>query len=225
MMKTLLTAMTVLTSASVFSQPMPDDFVDMNAFLPEALYDIRYFSDNNFVGAPVEGYQAPKCILQEKAARALKKVAEEAAEHGLKLKIFDCYRPQRSVAHFMRWAQDLSDTRTKSEYYPNLPKDELVGEYIAERSGHSRGATVDLTLVSKDADGSWQELDMASPFDMFDTLSNTADPRISSEQAENRQRLKSLMQSQGFSNYAMEWWHYSLTPQPYPDTYFDFPVK
>lgn len=225
MMKKYVTGLALIASLPLVAEPMPEDFVEMNQALPEAIYDIRYYTDNNFVGEPVVGYQAPKCILQQQAAQALQQVAATASEQGLKLKIFDCYRPQRSVAHFMRWAQDLSDTSTKADYYPNLPKDKLVGEYIAERSGHSRGATVDLTLARQDGEGNWQELDMASPFDMFDPLSNTANPTISTEQAANRQLLKHLMESAGFSNYAMEWWHYSLVPQPYPDTYFDFPVK
>ncbi|AWL12842.1 D-Ala-D-Ala dipeptidase [Saliniradius amylolyticus] len=206
-------------------KPMPDDFVDMTQALPEAIYDIRYFTDNNFVGEPVDAYLAPKCLLQQKAAEALKKVSSAAEQQGYKLKIFDCYRPQTAVAHFMRWAQDLEDTSTKAEYYPNLPKSELVGEYIAEKSGHSRGATVDLTLVKQGKDGQWQELDMGSPFDMFDTLSNTMDERVSTEQRANRLRLKALMEAGGFKNYSKEWWHYYLVPQPYSDTYFDFPVK
>ncbi|GGD75042.1 M15 family metallopeptidase [Lacimicrobium alkaliphilum] len=224
-MQKVFAGVTLITSFYAACEPMPDDFMDMNQVLPEAIYDIRYYTDNNFVGMPVEGYLAPKCILQRQAGQALQNVAARVAEQGMKLKIFDCYRPQRSVAHFMRWAQDLSDTRTKEDYFPNLPKTKLVGEYIAERSGHSRGATVDLTLVRQNSQGDWEELDMASPFDMFDPLSNTANPTISSEQAANRQLLKGFMESEGFDNYSMEWWHYSLVPQPYTDTYFDFPVK
>ncbi|GAA0369909.1 M15 family metallopeptidase [Bowmanella denitrificans] len=221
----LILAAALLASPLVNAQSMPDDFADMTVLLPGAIYDIRYHGSNNFVGTPVEGYLAAKCILQGKAAKALLKVAEAAAAEGLKLKIFDCYRPTTAVAHFMRWAQDLSDTSTKAEYYPNLGKDKLVGEYIAERSGHSRGATIDLTLVKQDGQGQWQELDMGSAFDMFDTLSNTDHPDISATQRANRYKLKELMEAQGFANYAMEWWHYSLVPQPYPDTYFDFPIE
>ncbi|GGO63687.1 M15 family metallopeptidase [Bowmanella pacifica] len=221
--KILLTAL--MASGWATAQSMPEDFADMTVLLPDAVYDIRYYGNHNFVGSPVEGYLAPKCILQGKAAKALVKVAQQAAEQGYKLKVFDCYRPTQAVAHFMRWAQDLSDTATKAEYYPNLAKDKLVGEYIAERSGHSRGATVDLTLMQQDAQGAWQELDMGSAFDMFDPLSNTEHPEISELQRENRYTLRSLMEAQGFANYAMEWWHYSLSDQPYPDTYFGFPVQ
>ncbi|GAB3036377.1 M15 family metallopeptidase [Bowmanella dokdonensis] len=222
--RALVSLFGLLASAAV-AQPVPDDFTDMTQALPHAIYEIRYFGSNNFVGEAVDGYLAPKCILQDKAAGALIRVAEQAQTQGLKLKIFDCYRPQRAVAHFMRWAEDLADIRTKADYYPNLGKDKLVGEYIAERSGHSRGATVDLTLSEKNQQGQWQELDMGSAFDMFDPLSNTDNPAVSDEQKHNRLLLKSLMEAQGFKNYPMEWWHYSLSPQPYPDTYFDFPVK
>lgn len=221
--KILLTVM--MASGWATAQSMPEDFADMTAMLPDAVYDIRYHGSNNFVGMPVDGYLAPKCILQGKAAKALVKVSEAAQAQGYKLKIFDCYRPTQAVAHFMRWAQDLADTATKAAYYPNLGKDKLVGEYIAERSGHSRGATLDLTLMKQDEQGEWVELDMGSPFDMFDLLSNTENPSVTDAQLQNRFTLRALMEAQGFTNYDMEWWHYSLSPQPYPDTYFNFPVE
>ncbi|RDV26597.1 peptidase M15 [Alteromonas aestuariivivens] len=203
----------------------PKDFVELNTAMPDASYDIRYFGSQNFVGEPIDGYLAPKCLLQREAAESLIRVAKQVAKQGLRLKIFDCYRPQRAVSHFMRWAQDLSDKRTKAEYYPNLAKETLVGDYIAERSGHSRGATVDLTLEFQQTNGHWQELDMGSAFDLFDTLSNTDDPRISELQRQNRQLLKSMMEAGSFENYSMEWWHYSYQPQPYPDTYFNFAIE
>jgi zinc D-Ala-D-Ala dipeptidase len=215
----------LFATAIAHADSMPDDFVDVSDYLPEAVYDIRYYTGNNFVGDKVDGYLAPKCILQKQAAEALVKVAEQAAGQGLVLMLFDCYRPQRAVDHFLRWAQDLADTRTKQAYYPNLGKDKLVGEYIADRSGHSRGATIDLTLARRDAEGHWQELDMGSPFDMFDPVSNTDHPGIGESQHRNRQLLKTLMEGQGFSNYPLEWWHFSLVPEPYPETYFDFPVR
>ncbi|MFY8274734.1 M15 family metallopeptidase [Pseudoalteromonas sp. SSDWG2] len=198
------------------------EFVAIDAYSQDIQQDIRYFGDNNFVGTRVDGYQAPKCILHKKAAQALALVQKSAKQQGYTLKVFDCYRPQRAVDHFVRWVNDETDTKTKADYYPNLGKDELLGDYIAAKSGHSRGATVDLTLVDTHTG---KELDMGSAFDMFDTLSNTDDPRISDEQRKNRYTLKALMMAQGFAPYPMEWWHFSLTPQPYPNTYFDFVVK
>ena len=197
------------------------EFIDVGVLIPNAVLDIRYFGHHNFVGKPIDGYNAPKCLLHNSAATALKKVQNAAQNEGLSLKIFDCYRPQRAVDHFVRWVNDLEDTRTKAEFYPNLGKDKLLGDYIAAKSGHSRGSTIDLTLV--DAKG--KELDMGSPFDMFDTLSNTDDPRISAEQKANRYKLKTLMTDAGFAPYSMEWWHFTYQPQAYPATYFDFGVE
>ena len=143
----------------------------------------------------------------------------------LRLKIFDCYRPQRAVDHFLRWAADAGDTKTKAAYYPNEIKSELIGPYIAARSGHSRPAAIDLTLVEKDGNGDWVELDMGTPFDYFDARSNTDDPRITPEQQRNRYRLRTLMIDAGFKPYDLEWWHFSVADEPYPTTYFDFPVE
>lgn len=198
-----------------------DEFVDITTVIPNAVLDIRYFGDHNFVGKPVDGYTAPKCLLHESAAKGLVKVQQQAQQQGLGIKVFDCYRPQRAVDHFVRWVNDKSDTKTKAEFYPNLGKDKLLGGYIAAKSGHSRGSTIDLTLV--DAKG--QELDMGSPFDMFDTLSNTDDPRTTKAQKANRYKLKNLMMEAGFSPYSMEWWHFTYKPQAYPNTYFDFVVQ
>ncbi|MEZ7275959.1 M15 family metallopeptidase [Pseudoalteromonas sp. 68 DY56-GL68] len=203
------------------SENKRSEFIDVGELLPNAVLDIRYFGRHNFVGAPIDGYTAPKCLLHKTAANALKNVQKAAQKEGLNLKIFDCYRPQRAVDHFVRWVNDLSDTRTKAEFYPNLNKDQLLGDYIAAKSGHSRGSTIDLTLV--DAYG--VELDMASPFDMFDTLSNTDDPRISATQKANRYKLKTLMSDAGFAPYSMEWWHFTYQPQAYPATYFNFVIK
>lgn len=199
-----------------------DEFVDITTVIPNAVLDIRYFGDHNFVGKPVDGYTAPKCLLHESAAKGLVKVQQQAQQQGLGIKVFDCYRPQRAVDHFVRWVNDKSDTKTKAEFYPNLGKDKLLGGYIAAKSGHSRGSTIDLTLVDAKTG---QELDMGSPFDMFDTLSNTDDPRITPAQKANRYRLKNLMVEAGFSPYSMEWWHFTYKPQAYPNTYFDFVVQ
>lgn len=225
MLKSYVCALLAIT-ASLSSAVQADDnkrseFVDITSLIPNAVLDIRYFGEHNFVGKPVDGYAEPKCLLHESAAKGLVKVQQQAQKQGLGIKVFDCYRPQRAVDHFVRWVNDENDTKTKTEFYPNLGKDKLLGGYIAAKSGHSRGSTIDLTLV----DATGQELDMGSPFDMFDTLSNTDDPRTTTAQKANRYKLKDLMTDAGFSPYSMEWWHFTYKPQAYPDTYFDFEVK
>ncbi|TMP86862.1 peptidase M15 [Pseudoalteromonas ruthenica] len=211
--------------ASVTINPVaakPSEFVAIADIAPSIQKDIRYFGRDNFVGTTIDGYLAPKCLLHQDAAKALAKVQKKALQQGMTLKVFDCYRPQRAVDHFVRWVNDTSAQDTKAHYYPNLDKGVLLGDYIAAKSGHSRGATVDLTLVDM---ASGEELDMGSAFDMFDPISNTDDPRINAQQRKNRYLLRDLMTAQGFAPYAMEWWHFSLKPQPYPDTYFDFVVR
>ena len=209
--------------ASEHSPHRPDAFVNVNEILPAAVFDIRYASDENFLGTRVDGYVRPICLLTEPAAAALKRVQQDAQRRGYTLKIFDCYRPQRAVDHFVRWVGDLRDRTMKAHYYPNEEKSRLIEKgYIAARSGHSRGSTLDLTLVKKDGGA---ELDMGTPYDYFDSLSNTADPRITGEPKANRLLLKAVMEKHGFVNYPKEWWHYTLKDEPYPDTYFDFPVQ
>ena len=197
--------------------------VSVNEIIPDALFDIRYYSGDNFLGARVDGYVKPLCFLTEPAGSALTQVQQEVSQQGYTLKIFDCYRPQRAVDHFVRWVQDLNDQKMKILYYPNEDKSRLIEKgYIADRSGHSRGSTVDLTLArASDA----TELYMGTPYDYFDTRSNTADPRITERQRDNRLLLKTAMEKHGFVNYDKEWWHYTLDDEPYPDTYFDFPVE
>lgn len=227
-MKTLSLIALLLTGASgsaLASADIPADFVDIAPLLPEAQVKMAYVGSDNFVGSKVEGYEANKCYLQQNAARALVSAQQAAQAKGYTLWIFDCYRPQRAVNHFMRWAADLTDTRTKVQYYPNLGKDKLVGEYIAEQSGHSRGSTIDLTLAAKDEAGIWQPLDMGSPFDMFDPVSNIGAANISLQQTANRQLLESLMLSAGFKVYNMEWWHFTHQPPVYTEQYFDFIVR
>ncbi|WP_404343400.1 M15 family metallopeptidase [Pseudoalteromonas mariniglutinosa] len=197
------------------------EFIDVASILPNAVFDIRYFTEHNFVGTAIDGYLAPKCLLHKTAVIGLQAAQQQAQQQGMSLKIFDCYRPQRAVDHFVRWVNDVTDTKTKSEYYPNLAKKQLLGDYIAAKSGHSRGSTIDLTLVDEQG----KELDMGSPFDMFDTLSNTDDPRITVQQQANRYKLKTLMINAGFSPYAMEWWHFTYQPQAYPNHYFDFVIE
>ncbi|MDA0683458.1 MAG: M15 family metallopeptidase [Bacteroidetes bacterium] len=183
--------------------------------------DPRYASDNNFIGRPIRGYLAPQVMLTGEAAKALKDAQEMAQKKGYSFLVFDGYRPQQAVDHFVEWGADLADTLQKATYYPDVPKGELFDRgYIAARSGHSRGSTVDLTLT-KDGD----PLDMGTPFDFFDELSHTENPAITGEAMANRMLLKEIMESAGFSNYVNEWWHYTLKDEPYPDTYFDLPIE
>ncbi|MGE4373081.1 MAG: M15 family metallopeptidase [Xanthobacter sp.] len=200
----------------------PDLFVDVADHVPDLIVDLRYCGADNFVGAPINGYNAPRALLTRPASQALSRVAEQARGEGLRIKVFDCYRPVRAVAHFARWAEDLGDLQTKAAYYPEFEKKELFTEgYIASRSGHSRGSTLDMTLV--DADG--EELDMGTPFDLFSPLSWPASTQVSALAQANRNRLARLMNAQGFAPFAMEWWHFTLRDEPFPDTYFDFPIE
>ncbi len=203
----------------------PAAIVDVTDVVADLELNIRYAGTDNFVGAKVDGYFAPKCLVHAEVAERLAAAQRRATGQGFRLKIFDCYRPQRAVDHFLRWAADSEDTKTKTAYYPNEIKSELIGPYIAARSGHSRTAAIDLTLVEKDGNGDWVELDMGTPFDYFDARSNTDDPRITSEQRRNRYRLRTIMIDAGFKPYDLEWWHFSVADEPYPTTYFDFPVE
>jgi D-alanyl-D-alanine dipeptidase len=191
--------------------------------IPSAFLEIRYFSDDNFVGAVIDGYEAPKAILTEEAAEALRQAADALFEQGYYIKIFDAYRPQRAVDHFVRWSKDIEDTKMKEKYYPDLDKAVLFElGYIAENSSHSRGSTVDLTLVDA---STGEELDMGSGFDFFGDISNHGTELITEDQEKNRNILRDAMVEAGFEIYPEEWWHYTLKDEPYPDTYFDFPVK
>lgn len=201
----------------------PADFVDIRPLIPEARYDIRYFTGDNFVGCRIDGYTAPIGYLTRPAAEALQGIAVRAHAEGLGLLIFDCYRPARAVAHFARWAADLEDQAQKEAYYPHLAKQDLFKEgYIAARSGHSRGSTLDLTLFDI---ATGDELDMGTPFDLFDARSWTESPAVSAVQQANREKLQSLMGAGGFVGFHMEWWHFTLRNEPYPDTYFDFEIR
>jgi len=200
------------------------DLVDAAGVVSGLRTEIRYASGNNFVGTPVTGYGASKCLLLAPVAQALARVQQDVEREGLSLKVFDCYRPVRAVQHFVRWAHDPTDQRTKAAYYPNLEKASLLDGYIAETSGHSRGATLDLTLVRCESD-TCTELDMGTPFDFFDPRANTADPSITDEQGRNRERLVQAMARHGFQNYAMEWWHFTFRPEPTPRTAYDVPIQ
>jgi D-alanyl-D-alanine dipeptidase len=204
-------------------ETMPEQFVDVASVVPGLVVDMRYAGSHNFIGRPIDGYQAPVCILTREAAVALADVQAELNDYGLGLKVFDCYRPTRAVAHFVRWSEDETDTRMKAEFYPEFAKPELFEEgYIADRSGHSRGSTVDLTLVSLSDES---ELPMGTGFDFFSTGSSPADPDQPAAVRANRLLLSTIMQRHGFKPYEREWWHFRLADEPFPDTYFDFAVR
>ncbi|MBM7061361.1 M15 family metallopeptidase [Pseudomonas sp. UL073] len=205
----------------------PSDFVYLDTVLHEARYDVRYFNGDNFTGNRVDGYRSARIQLTRPAAQALASAEQELFAQGLGLglglKIFDGYRPQRAVEFFKRWAADPQEQRMKARFYPELDKRELFDRgYIAKQSGHSRGSTVDLTLIDAH---SGKELDMGSPFDFFGPISHHDTPLISPAQRHNRQLLRDLMRRHGFEPYTAEWWHYRLRAEPYPDTYFDFPAQ
>jgi D-alanyl-D-alanine dipeptidase len=207
---------------SAVPQDRPAAFVDAATVVPGLVADMRYAGSHNFVGRPIDGYQAPHCLLTQAAAAALAEVARDLNSRGLVIKVFDCYRPERAVMNFVRWARDLNDTAEKAEFYPDVDKRVLFRDgYIASRSGHSRGSTLDLTLTK--ADGS--ELDMGTHFDFFSPKSWTDDASMSTEQHANRMLLATAMRRRGFRGYDKEWWHFTLRGEPFPDTYFDFPVQ
>jgi D-alanyl-D-alanine dipeptidase len=209
-------------SRTALAQERPGAFADVATIVPGLIADMRYAGSHNFVGRPIDGYEAPRCLLTQAAASALGEVARDLAPRGLVIKVFDCYRPARAVANFVRWARDVSDTAAEAEFYPDVDKRTLFRDgYIASHSGHSRGSTADLTAAY--ADG--RELDMGTPFDFFSPKSWTADPTISAEQHANRMLLADTMGRRGFRGYDKEWWHFTLRSEPFPDTYFDFPVR
>ncbi|MFJ9344774.1 M15 family metallopeptidase [Streptomyces sp. NPDC101733] len=184
--------------------------------------DIRYAGPRNFTGAPVDGYREPVCLLARPAARALRRARRELAREEFGLLVYDCYRPRRAVEAFVRWAGEADDPVAKAAYYPEVAKERLVPEgYIAAESAHSRGSTVDVTLVRLPARG---EVDMGTPFDLFDPLSHTEDPRVTGAARENRRLLGRVLGAQGFVNLPEEWWHFTLRPEAFPDTVFDVPV-
>jgi D-alanyl-D-alanine dipeptidase len=203
---------------------LPKGFVYADELIPDLRLDLRYAGSHNFVGGKVDGYLKTRCVLSREAAEALKKVQEELRQFGLGVKIFDAYRPQTAVRHFVRWARDVKDVKAKPEFYPDVSKENLFKEgYIAEKSSHSRGSTVDLTIASLGE--SEQELDMGSGFDFFGVSSWPDYPRIPLPSRAHRMLLRSVMEKYGFKPYPQEWWHFTLKKEPWPDTYFDFPVQ
>jgi D-alanyl-D-alanine dipeptidase len=210
------------TSTETIS-PLPAGFVYVNEEIPSVLLDIRYYSDNNLVGTQIDGYKAPAAILTREAATALQAVSEDLGRQGYALKIFDTYRPTKAVDHFLRWSKDLNDQKMKAEYYPNVNKQDLfyLG-YLGAKSGHSRGSTIDLTLVNKQTS---EEIDMGSHWDLLDPRSAWDTTLITPQQSANRQVLKNAMQNHGFKTIRTEWWHWTLIKEPYPNKYFNFDVR
>ena len=210
------------TCFSAFAQ-LPDGFVYVKTIIPDLDVELRYNTTNNFVGQRIDGYNSNKLILTKEVALALKQVHEVLQNQNLCLKVYDGYRPQRAVNHFMRWAEDLNDTINKYIFYPNINKKFLFEEeYIATRSGHSKGSTVDVTLIDGNTG---KPLDMGSSYDFFGEASWIEYPNLTNTQKANRQLLQKMMLTYGFKNYYKEWWHFTLRNEPFPNTFFDFPIE
>jgi D-alanyl-D-alanine dipeptidase len=216
----IIIANTLLASAA---WALPDGFVYIDQEIPGIRVNLLYASSNNFVGRPINGYVSKRAVLTKPAARALADVQADLKPFGLELFIFDTYRPQRAVDEFITWAKDLKDIRTKAKYYPRVAKENLFSEgYIADRSGHSRGSTIDLTIVSSSSP--FKPLNMGTNFDFFGPESWPKFAGATPEQRANRLLLRTLMLKHGFKPYEMEWWHFTYEKEPFPDTYFDFVV-
>jgi D-alanyl-D-alanine dipeptidase len=225
----------------------PRGFVDAKTLIPDLIVEMRYATAQNFVGRPIPGYKAPRCLLTRPAAKALQCAADDLRGRGYVIKAYDCYRPQQAVNAFVAWGRDVRDQKMKSEFYPDVDKRSLFRDnYIASRSGHSRGSTMDVTIVpaakketafdpaatsvracdsktgARTDDGS---ADMGTGFDCFSTLSHTLSRKVDAAQQGNRSLLRNAMRSCGFYNNPSEWWHYTLRGEPYPETYFNFPVE
>lgn len=201
----------------------PSGFVLLSDHVPGIVQEIRYFSTYNFVGERIDGYEQPCAIITREAARALKSVSHELIVQGYRMKVYDCYRPACAVKHFVMWGIEDTDIRMKEYFYPDLVKQELFAKgYIASQSGHSRGSTIDLTLLDMKTG---KEVDMGSPFDMFSEVSHPDYRGITEEQYANRMILRNVMLRNGFVPIDCEWWHFTLADEPYPDTYFEFPVS
>lgn len=209
--------------AELPSEPDSSGFVEISEAVPDAILEIRYYSTYNFVGERIDGYEEPVALLTQEAASALREVSGDLAEQGFRLKIYDAYRPQSAVDHFKRWAADPEDVSMRAYFYPELDKSVLFSQgYISSKSGHSRGSTVDLTLFDM---STGKELDMGGTFDYFGNRSHPGYDGLTEEQAANRSLLREAMLARGFKGINTEWWHFTLKNEPYPDTYFNFPVE
>ncbi|SEA66395.1 M15 family metallopeptidase [Bizionia paragorgiae] len=221
-MKISITFFLVFFLNTVVAQ-LPKGFVYVKDSIPDIEVELRYCYNNNFVGENVDGYEEHVAILTAEATEALKAVQKELRKQGLSIKIYDSYRPQRAVNHFVRWAKAVNDTVMKSQFYPEVNKQHLFSSgYIASKSRHSSGSTLDITIIDKKTG---EELDMGSPFDFFGKASWVANKELTKEQIENRQLLQKLMLANGFRNYPKEWWHFTLRNEPYRNQYFDFVVE
>ena len=201
----------------------PSGFVLLSDYIPDIVQEIRYYSTYNFIGERIDGYEEPCALLTIEAARALKDVSNEMIVKGYRLKVFDAYRPACAVRRFVFWGIEDTDIRMKPYFYPDLEKQELFAKgYIASMSGHSRGSTVDLTMLDMKTG---KEVDMGSPFDLFSEISHPDCRQITEDQYENRMLLQRSMVRNGFRPIDCEWWHFTLKGEPYPDTYFEFPVS
>ena len=213
------------TPAAAQKSVAPDDpsgFVVLAEVVPDIIQEIRYYSTYNFVGERIDGYEIPCALMTREAAEALKKVSDDVMKMGYRLKIYDAYRPQGAVDHFVRWAKDTKDIRMKKYFYPEIGKERLFPEdYIMEKSGHSRGSTVDLTLFDMKTG---KEVDMGGTFDYFGEKSHPDYKKITKAQYKNRMILRDAMVKHGFKPLYSEWWHFTLENEPYPDMYFTFPV-
>lgn len=201
----------------------PADFVLLSDYVPSVIQEIRYYSTYNFIGDRIDGYEEPCALLTKDAARALKSASNELMVQGYRFKVFDAYRPACAVKHFVLWGLEDQDIRMKPYFYPELQKQELFEKgYVAKKSSHSRGSTIDLTLLDM---STGKELDMGSPFDLFSEVSHPDYKGITDVQFENRMILRKVMLRNGFKPIDCEWWHFTLEDEPYPDTYFEFPVS
>jgi len=201
---------------------LPEPFVYLEDIDPSIIQEISYATDNNFIGRPLDGYQSHRCVLPKPLALALANAQKDAKKQDLSLKIYEAYRPVRAVEDILLWSKDPSDQKMKAQYYPNIDKEKVFDlGYVLLRSAHCRGAAVDVTLVPL---SSKKPLEMGTRFDAFDEHSHTENPNISEEAKKNRVLLCSIMHKHGFLNYPSEWWHFNFKDEPFPNTYFDFPI-
>lgn len=221
-------SITLLLTAGVFSAAYADilsvdksDFAEISTVINDAAYDIRYYSSNNFTGKRIKGYNAPKAYMTKEALTALSKAADDLRSQGYRLLIWDTYRPQKAVDNFVTWINDPNDKGDK-DFYPDIEKKELLkGGYVAAKSSHTRGSTVDLTIIRKDG----SSVDMGGTFDLFSEISHSDYPKITEVQKHNREILRNAMLKAGFAGIDSEWWHYTYKNEPYKDTYFNFDVE
>ena len=222
-MKSFIIIFTVLISSQIISQTLPKGFSYVSEIDATIKKELRYATSNNFIGKPIDGYLKDSLIISTPAAKALKKIQTKLMLSGLSLKIFDAYRPQQAVDHFVRWAKVMNDTLMKQLYYPDVQKSELFTlGFIASKSGHTRGSTVDLSIVDVKTN---KEVDMGSSYDFFGEKSHPFYKKITEAQMKNRMLLRTIMIKNGFIPYDNEWWHFTLKDEPYPTTYFNFLIE